>query len=142
MHGRGQRRERKGSPLLNILRQRADALNTPMVWVELANPRSGVLDNLTLVDLSPLRSGDDGELLSWQKRCTAVSSDALLLDDSSTMPIGVHHSEAELLASPIWALLPCTIRLRAGAGQEQGSAKAAKQLAAALVVELGAQEVL
>ena len=32
--GSGHRRERKGSPLLNTLRQRADALAKPLVWVE------------------------------------------------------------------------------------------------------------
>ena len=33
--GTGSRRERKGSPLLNTLRQHADALARPLVWVEL-----------------------------------------------------------------------------------------------------------
>jgi hypothetical protein len=33
-HGNGSRKERKGSPLLNTLRQRADALAQPLIWVE------------------------------------------------------------------------------------------------------------
>ena len=60
------RRDRKGSPLLNILRQRADAIARPLVWVELEERRRRRRDDEAagdaaaasahvLVDLAPLR---------------------------------------------------------------------------------------
>ena len=134
--GRGMRRERKGSPLLNTLRQRADALGLPMVWVERHDARAGVDDDAACVDLSPVRCADLGELHEWSERCLVAARAAggvPALDQVSSRVGAVQNTEAELAAWPIWALQPCVLRFMAA------GPKACKQLAAALVDALGTQ---
>lgn len=117
VHGRGQRRERKGSPLLNTLRQRADALAEPMVWVERADRRGGWLD-CTCVDLSPLRCTDTDELRSWYERCKeiALDAEASIIGEAAVIAAAptVQHTEVELATWPIWALQPCELRFSGG----------------------------
>ena len=64
--GSGMRRERKGSPLLNILRQRADALAQPLVWVEKAS--RGQTQDFACIDYSPLRLPDADALSTLHSR--------------------------------------------------------------------------
>ena len=141
--GRGMRRERKGSPLLNTLRQRADALGLPMVWVERHDARAGVDDDAVCVDLSPVRCADVDELHEWSERCLVAARAAggvSALDQVSSRV--VQNTEDELAAWPIWALQPCILRFL-GPGQDleraAGNPKACKQLAAALVNALRTQ---
>lgn len=63
LQGRGYRKERKGSPLLNIWRQRSDATGVAAVWLELGaagGPRAaedGSPVDTCAVDFAPLRDG-------------------------------------------------------------------------------------
>jgi hypothetical protein len=144
--GRGMRRERKGSPLLNTLRQRADALGLPMVWVERHDARAGVDDDAACVDLSPVRCAHVDELHEWSERClvAARAAGGVPAPDQVSSRV-VANTEAELAAWPIWALQPCVLRfvMAGGPAKDQeraaGNPKACKQLAAALVHALGTQ---
>ena len=67
LDGSGHRRHKdaKGTPLLNILRQRADALSRPLVWVE--RHRSGSFWH-ACVDYSPVRCTLSDELSTLHAR--------------------------------------------------------------------------
>lgn len=64
LQGRGYRKERKGSPLLNIWRQRSDATGKAAIWLELgaaggprASPDGSPIDTCA-IDFAPLRDGE------------------------------------------------------------------------------------
>lgn len=130
VRGTGHRRERKGAPLLNILRQRADALAKPLVWVEQTRGRGGESADRgarACIDASPLRWDNLAALASvraWSgdvaaaHRCAAVSAPAWSLAPSE-----------DLACLPVWALPALLLSFEAPRDEPQR----AKRLAAALV---------
>ena len=81
VHNSGHRRERKGSPLLNTLRQRADALGQPLIYVErrsnsprkalTTTPDGDALDpaaDWTCIDYSPVRCSTSQEIAELYQR--------------------------------------------------------------------------
>ena len=130
VRGHGKRRERKGSPLLNTLRQRADALATPLIFVELTNQREGVVNDATCVDLSPLRCIEANELIEWQDRCNRVALPLSSATAAHQPDITVQHAVDELISWPIWAVAPLLLRF------EASNTKTCKRLASDLAHEL------
>ena len=162
----GWRKERRGSPLLNILRQRADALAQPLIWVDLVgHKRPALLEDRTgttpptmvNADLSPMRTADPAELAALQERCLRVAQS--FEDAAFSLPLptfdGLSTPSAEEFATlPIWKLPACTIQfamtgrscahVQAREGEPPADAaalaKLGKKLAAALAAELGTAE--
>ena len=131
--GTGVRRERHGSPLLNILRQRADALCEPLVWVQMAHRNTGPNDHC-LVDFSPLRCNTWITIQELQDRCITTANGfagVAVADHMSTET--PFHSHTELDTLPIWALAPQIIKFIC----KPEDSKVSKRLAAALVADLG-----
>ena len=123
MRGNGYRRERKGSPLLNSLRQRADALARPLVWVE-----QGTEHDKCCIDFSPLRCDDPLKLrpLLELARKAAREFEAQECETGELFDT----LDTQLMQSqPIWALPPLTARF----STSRENPKQSKQLAAALV---------
>lgn len=125
------RKHRKGSPLLNTLRMRADALARPLVWVELGPDQTAT--DAACVDLSPLRlrhKADVSQLLALAHgvaRDHGATPAAEAGVDEAAAPL----ADADALESaPIWSLPPLYARFltcRAEVGP-----KDVKQLAASL----------
>jgi hypothetical protein len=116
MDGTGHRRHAfaAGAPLLNIMRQRADALALPLVWVE--RHREGELWH-ACVDYSPVRAVDADVLQELHGRTlrVAVAKAIVWASVDPPWPEGtgsdsVLVEQAELLSQPIWALPACTAR--------------------------------
>jgi hypothetical protein len=116
VRGSGNRRERKGSPLLNTLRQRADALARPLVWVERVRGKAA----RTCVDVSPLRCARSAAACLERAYATVdlaateveigaarIDVDAAALSDQLA-----HHpqTDEERESLPIWALEACIAR--------------------------------
>lgn len=125
--GTGYRRGRKGSPLLNTLRQRADALAQPLVWVERGGARGGVRAASCTIDFSPLRYETRNAYEPIFTAACAAAHGALgeraPLIDSMLPEVATLE---EVRDEPIWALPPVLVRFGAPDGQ------AAKRLAAVL----------
>jgi len=125
--GSGQRRERKSAPLLNTLRQRADALDRCMVWCQ-----QGLLSDDTdvcCIDFSPRRLADATELLELRERATRLAlgvEGVQLLDDS---PALVPCSEEARLRWPIWRLPAQVTRFGSAHDEPQVTKRLAKALA-------------
>ena len=163
--GAGGRRERKGSPLLNCLRQRADALAQPLIWVEQYKSASASVDQVS-IDYSPLRSLEATELSAAHARSSSVAAimgigaapvaadygGAGLLpvdvqppwatDGESGGAVAVLPPIGDTLSRPIWALRPTIARFvfswRADAPPLPWlDRKISKRLAAALAAEFG-----
>ena len=133
VRGCAHRRERKGSPLLNSLRQRADALSQPLIVVSQPLRRSA-LPARTVVDLSPLRLTDEELLLAARERCCSVVRAILGKDTGAAIenipsPL-VPATDEEADSLPIWALPP--LQLQIVADCRPSEAKLAKRVAAAL----------
>lgn len=107
-NGNAHRRERKGAPLLNILRQRADALAQPFVWMEKAQATSRM--DYACVDFSPLRCADVEQLSAMRGRCVELLEPAHreLFKELQT-PL-LMADIADLRVLPIWSLLPQLVR--------------------------------
>ena len=145
----GWRKERKGSPLLNILRQRADALAQPLVWVDLAGRkrqsdaaeananadadadaaayRSHITPAPAMVcaDLSPMRMADPAEWAAIHERCIAVvesSEHAALLPPPTLVPCAAP-SEEECATMPIWQLPACVVQCAVTGRRHAGRAE-------------------
>ena len=92
-----------GSPLLNTLRQRADALAQPLVWAEfLPNGESGTW--ACCVDFSPLRCASEGERKRWVRLCHDTVVEA---GGTGIPPVGAvleMPSVADITSLPIWQL--------------------------------------
>ena len=128
--GSGQRRERKGAPLLNTLRQRADALDHCLVVVQ-----QGLLSDATdvcFIDFSPRRLRDVNDLLELQEKAINLAlqiEGVRLLEDPPPVPA----SEEARLHWPIWRL-PAQVT-RFGSAHEE--AQVIKRVAKALAHEFG-----
>lgn len=132
--GSGMRRERKGSPLLNILRQRADALAQPLVWVEKAS--RGQTQDFACIDYSPLRLPDADALSTLHSRAIECATDGGEPRPCEfVLPIDAMPSKEQLQTLPIWALHWTVARFPTSREEEGG--KASKRLAARLAREFG-----
>jgi hypothetical protein len=104
------------APLFNTLRQRADALARPLIWLE--RHRLGEHWH-TCIDYSPLRAVAT-ELLNEQHERTMRAANAESIewanlqapwgDDDGAGTHAVMPSEADLVERPIWALPACVAR--------------------------------
>jgi hypothetical protein len=97
--GSGQRRERKGSPLLNTLRQRSDALDRCLVWCQ--QGRSSEDDDICCIDFSPRRLEAAAELQRLRERALRVAlrvEGARLVEDSAVLFL----ARPEEMNWPIW----------------------------------------
>ena len=149
LDGTGHRRHKdaRGTPLLNILRQRADSLARPLVWVE--RHRSGDLWH-ACVDYSPVRAPEMTTLQKLHRRTlNIVEAEAVSVANVETSwPLselesdhstgahgdGVVDNVESLNTRPIWALPACTARfgfLR----DDEARRRECKRLAAALARE-------
>jgi hypothetical protein len=138
LQGRGYRKERKGSPLLNIWRQYSDARARAAVWVELGaagGARAGAdgapLD-VAVVDLAPLRHGPSAA----RARCAAERAAAPYLAAGSAPELvggADGPDEASLLSQPIWNVAFHELRFDARSRTD------AKELAAELVRVIAAE---
>ncbi|KAG8458098.1 hypothetical protein KFE25_012758 [Diacronema lutheri] len=112
LQGRGYRKERKGSPLLNIWRQRSDATGTAAVWLELGaagGPRTaadGSPIDTCAVDLAPLRDGTVAQrALAAAARAAAPYTPAgAELVDLAALVVGdaAGPDDEALRTQPIW----------------------------------------
>jgi len=119
--GAGNRRERKGSPLANSWRQRADALSCCSVCVHTGTPDSVSLDASPLRDAAAAAAARAEALL-------IVGGDAPLLSDFEGEPPG---DEPESPDAAVWALQPLLLSWQCA------DRAAAKALAARLAAALG-----
>ena len=134
--GTGHRRERKGSPLLNILRQRADALSKPSIWVE--RHRTGDLW-YACIDYSPTRPLEATQLDEMLARTLRVVEAESIAFESIDPPwpldagaTAVLPQEDDALSLPIWCLEACVARFgfrRAEDAQQKDCKRLAKALA-------------
>jgi hypothetical protein len=99
--GSGHRRERKGSPLLNTLRQRSDALDQCLVWCQQA--RSSEDDDMCCIDFSPRRLDSAAELQRLHELAVslALRMEGIRLVEDST-PLSP--ASPEMMNWPIWRL--------------------------------------
>ena len=140
----GGRRTRKGSPLLNCLRQRADALAQPLIWVE--QHRDSL--NYACIDYAPVRPLCHHELTALHERTLAATAQ-LVSDDNAECSFDLLNSpcapggeseqavlptQQQMLSLPIWALHPITARFQFR-WREESNDKTSKRLAAALAAE-------
>lgn len=130
VRGDGERRHAfaSGSPLLNVLRQRCDALSTPLVWVE----RSRV--DHVVVDVAPLRCTDRADVESVLAACDRVAAREAAVRPAPRTPCSPPTVE-QLRTLPIWRLLPITARYAVDPAAP-GDEKLSKRLAGALVARL------
>ena len=150
LDGSGHRRHKdaKGIPLLNVLRQRADSLARPLIWIE--RLRSGDLWH-TCVDYSPVRSREVPTLQALHRRALhVVHAEAIdvahieapwqlsILEPDRSGPHGqralVAVADESVTSSPIWALPACAARFSFRKDDEM-QRKECKRLAKALVHE-------
>lgn len=148
LKGSGHRRERKGSPLLNVLRQRADALDECLVWCQ-----QGVLTDHCCVDFSPRRLGRReempllrctlsvaramggaavvaGEGGGWIEAALAGSEGSAAHLSAATLSDAL--PEADLESLPIWRVPPRVARFASPRAEPQLTKRLAKALVAAL----------
>ena len=110
-------KEAKGSPLLNILRQRADALARPLVWVE--KHRQGEAW-FACIDYSPVRLVEADAIRELHARTLRVAEEEAIayasLESPWTEARGAEEDAAAallddaILEQPIWALAPSVAR--------------------------------
>ena len=144
LSGRGNRRARKGSPLINIHRQWCDAREKPQIM--LLKAIGGKTVDQVVVDLSPLRLSGcfdaaqvDDFLVKWKVEIlTAADKAGMEVEETSTEDDETFEDESEYVLTvdeanqeawatkPIWQLPPVTVTVRG----ERSRAKAmAKELA-------------
>ena len=129
----GYRRERKGTPLLNTLRQRADARARPLVWVEQVAHDTAH----TCVDVSPLRDAAAAQALLGEATRVALGTDGSVVVELDAADTEQNTAE-ERSSLPVWALEPCVARYVCIDGgedvrtPEKRSKRLAKRLADAL----------
>ena len=135
LEGSGHRVERGGAPLLNTLRQRADALATPLVWVE--RHRTGSLWH-TNIDYSPVRCLGAQHLWALHELTLRTVAEVDAAPCVVTMPASdelgaraVLPSEDDSRSQPIWRLPSCVARFGFAREDEQRR-RACKRLAEAL----------
>jgi hypothetical protein len=138
LQGRGYRKERKGSPLLNIWRQYSDARARAAIWVELgaaggarSNADGSPLD-ATVVDLATLRHGPSAaRAIAAAERAAAP----YLAPGSAPELVGDAQGpeESTLLTQPIWNVAFHELRFEAKSRTD------AKELAAELVRVIAAE---
>eukprot|EP00306_Pavlova_sp_CCMP459_P009023 CAMPEP_0185183982 /NCGR_PEP_ID=MMETSP1140-20130426/2301_1 /TAXON_ID=298111 /ORGANISM="Pavlova sp., Strain CCMP459" /LENGTH=320 /DNA_ID=CAMNT_0027750021 /DNA_START=8 /DNA_END=970 /DNA_ORIENTATION=+ len=132
LQGRGYRKERKGSPLLNIFRQLSDAHGRVAIWVELgaagtpgAHP-DGMPVDWVAMDVTPLRNL---EAASTAIDAAAGVATPFLWEGAEPVVVDPDHvpTEEELLTRPIWNVPFHEVRF------EAADRTAAKALAKTLV---------
>lgn len=131
--GTGHRRERKGSPLLNTLRQRADALDQCLVWCQQARSADG--EDICCIDLAPRRLCDAHELERLRERAVDVASaiSGIHLHDGNAPLMPLAPDQLDL---PIWRLPALVTRFVSSHADPQLS----KSLARGLALEFGLGE--
>jgi len=145
----GGRRERKGSTLLNCLRQRADALAVPLIWVE----QHKEFTDLTCIDYSPLRSLTAEDLFEAHTRALSTAAtchDTGVLESQEPWSSDGDCKGAaaallpldQVLTRPIWALHPLIARFKfcwqsSDSPRSGVDNKSSKRLATALAAEFG-----
>eukprot|EP00965_Chrysotila_dentata_P196232 6177454-Pleurochrysis_carterae.AAC.4 len=137
LSGNGYRKERKGSPLLNTMRLRADALARPLIWVERRNI-AGAPAHSCCIDMSPLRIEDSHccSLLLSRACSVAMASAGGELAAEPVIHIGTGASVEQILESPIWAI-PAVMATFEAPTQHPHMAKA---IAAKLVEEFDVKD--
>ena len=128
MQGSGYRRERKGSPLLNSLRQHADALGKPLVWVERGHP----LDH-TCVDISPCRCTAETEIAAVSEAISVVAEQEPLALSIAIPTATTGGDLDQLCRCAIWELPRVVWRFSC---DREADEKLSKRLAAALALSL------
>lgn len=121
LRGSGWRRERGDSPLANIYRQLCDAKNIPCISIakglgigdDVSNATTsqdnqGAIENIVIVDFSPLRLGYCEEVTQIAQQClTAASVFPSLIrvdDQSDPRQLGWTEEEMDYESDPIWRL--------------------------------------
>ena len=147
VRGTGHRRhaEAAGPPLLNTLRQRADALAQPLIWV--SQVKGKCLEDSspggTVIDLSPLRLPSEDALQEVHARCCTVARAVVAPEMDQDEASSLLRPRAPLVPPPphdlatraIWALP--RLELHFTDGTAEPGAKVHKRLAAALASDFG-----
>lgn len=127
VRGSGHRRERKGSPLLNTLRQRSDALDRCLVWCQ--QGRLSEDDDICCIDFSPRRLDAVAELQKLHERAVSVAlrmEGVRLVADSAPLSA----TSPEQMEWPIWRLPVQITRFASPHSEPQLTKLVAGQLAA------------
>lgn len=126
LQGRGYRKERKGSPLLNIFRQLCDARAKAAVWVEIGSGQPTPRD-VCAVDLAPLRAMHINASVIVSSAVRAAAPFMPVGSDPEVVVGAEAPTEEELRTQPIWNVPFHEVRFTAT------SRPAAKEMALAVV---------